>query len=48
MLSDVTLQFHRSYFCQDNDDRRHCQGMISDNGRLLGGPEEIYEKVLVV
>lgn len=48
MLSDVTLQFHISYFCQDNDGERHCQGMISDNRRHLGGPEEIYGKVLVV
>lgn len=48
MLSDVTLQFHISYFCQDNDGRRHCQGMIADNSRHLGEPEEIYGKVLVV
>lgn len=37
MLSDVTLQFHISYFCQDNDGGKHCQGMISDNSRHLGG-----------
>lgn len=37
MLSDVTLQFHISYFCQDNDGWRHCQGMISDNSSHLGG-----------
>lgn len=48
MLSDVTLQFHISYFCQDNDGWRHCQGMIADNSRHLGEPEEIYGKVLVV
>lgn len=48
MLSDVTLQFHISYFCQDNDGGRHCQGMIADNSRHLGEPEEIYGKVLVV
>lgn len=48
MLSDATLQFHISYFCQDNDGGRHCQGMISDNRRHLEGPEEIYGKVLVV
>lgn len=48
MLSDVTLQFHISYFCQDNDGGRHCQGMISDNSRHLGEPEEIYVQVLVV
>lgn len=38
MLSDVTLQFHISYFCQDNDGGRHCQGMISDNSRRVGDP----------
>lgn len=48
MLSDVTLQFHISYSCQDNDGGRHCQGMISDNSRHLGELEEIYGKVLVV
>lgn len=37
MLSDVTLQSHISYFCQDNDGGRHCQGMISDNIRHPGG-----------
>lgn len=48
MLSDVTLQFHISYFCQDNDGGRHCQGMISDNRRHPGESREIYGKVLVV
>lgn len=48
MLSDVTLQFRVSYFCQDNDGRRYCQGMISDNRRHLEEPEEIYGKALVV
>ena len=33
MLSDVTLQFHISYFCQDNDGGSLCQSMISDNSR---------------
>lgn len=47
MLSDVTLQFHISYFCQDNDGGKHCQGMISDNSRHLGELEEIYGKALV-
>lgn len=48
MLSDVTLQFHVSYFCQDNDGGRHCQGMISDNRRHPEESREIYDKVLVV
>lgn len=48
MLSDVTLQFHISYFCRDNDGGRHCQGMISDNRRHPGQSGEIYGKVLVV
>lgn len=48
MLSDVTLHFHISYFCQDNDGRRHCHGVISDNSRHLEGPWKIYGKVLVV
>lgn len=48
MLSDVTLQFHISYFCQDNDGGRHCQGMISDNSRHVGDPAEIYVQALVV
>lgn len=48
MLSDVTLQFHISYFCQDNDGGRHCQGMISDNSKTSGGTGGDLWKVLVV
>lgn len=48
MLSDVTLQFHISYFCQDNDGGRDCQGMISDNRTHPRESGEIYGKVLVV
>lgn len=42
MLSDVTLQFHISYFSQDNDYGRHCHGTISDNRRHLGGDEKKF------
>ena len=43
MLSDVTLQFHISYFCQDNDGGSLCQSMISDNSRRSceGGREGV-------
>lgn len=48
MLSDVTSQFHISYFCRDNDGGKHCQDTISDNRRNPGESGQIYGKVLVV
>lgn len=42
MLSDVTLQFHISYFCRDNDGERHCRRMMSDNSRHAEEAVEIY------